>query len=100
MAHYDDLYEDITEDEIKEKISNAERRIDMYKKRVYEMEEDLKCYGYALLNKTSRDALQNAKEQEELAIRVVRTSVEKMTRALERVLNGEKIPRINFKDYS
>ncbi|UPI11952.1 hypothetical protein [Bacillus phage SBSphiJ6] len=98
MAHYDDLYEDITEDEIKEKISNAERRIDMYKERVSEMEADLN--RYALLNKTSRDILQNAKEQDELAIRVVRTSVEKMTRTLERVLNGEKIPRINFKYYS
>ncbi|AGY47461.1 hypothetical protein Grass_196 [Bacillus phage Grass] len=98
MAHYDDLYEDITEDEIKEEISNAERRIDMYKERVSEMEADLN--RYALLNKTSRDILQNAKEQDELAIRVVRTSVEKMTKTLERVLHGEKIPRINFKYYS
>ncbi|ATN94437.1 hypothetical protein BSP10_102 [Bacillus phage BSP10] len=98
MAHYDDLYEDITEDEIKERISNAERRIDMYKERVSEMEADLN--RYALLNKTSRDILQNAKEQDELAIRVVRTSVEKMTRTLERVLNGEKIPVISFKHYS
>ena len=98
MAHYDDLYEDITEDEIKERISNAERRIDMYKERVSEMEADLN--RYALLNKTSRDILQNAKERDELAIRDVRTSVEKMTRMLKRVRNGEKIPVISFKHYS
>ncbi|AYJ75427.1 hypothetical protein BSP21_092 [Bacillus phage BSP21] len=98
MAHYDDLYEDITEDEIKERISNAERRIDMYKERVSKMEADLS--RYALLNKTSRDILQNAKEQDELAIRVVRTSVEKMTRMLKRVRNGEKIPVISFEHYS
>lgn len=98
MAHYDDLYEDITEDEIKERISNAERRIDVYKERVSEMEADLN--RYALLNKTSRDILQNAKEQDELAMQVVRTSVEKMTRTLKRVLNGEKISVISFEHYS
>lgn len=98
MAHYDDLYEDITEDEIKERISDAERRIDMYKERVSEMEADLS--RYALLNKTSRDILQNAKKQDELAMQVVRTSVEKMTRTLKRVRNGEKISVISFEHYS
>lgn len=98
MAHYDDLYEDITEDEIKERISDAERRIDVYKERVSEMEADLN--RYALLNKTSRDILQNAKEQDELAMQVVRTSVEKMTRTLKRVRNGEKISVISFEHYS
>ncbi|QZA69013.1 hypothetical protein 010DV004_76 [Bacillus phage 010DV004] len=97
MAHYDSLYEDITVSEIEEEISKAKRRIDMYKERVSELEADLN--HYTLLTKTSRDILQNAKEQDELAIRVVRTSVGKMAKVLDRVSNGEKIAVIDFKRY-
>ncbi|UPI12463.1 hypothetical protein [Bacillus phage SBSphiJ3] len=94
MAHYDYLYEDVTVDTIEENIFNAKRRIDMYKERVSEVEADLN--RYVLLNKTSRDILQNAKEQDELAIRVVRTSVEKMSKLLERVRNGESVTYQEF----
>ncbi|QDP43218.1 hypothetical protein Goe27_01960 [Bacillus phage vB_BsuM-Goe27] len=88
MAHYDYLYENVTEKDIKESIASAEIRLEIYRKRVYELEADLHLCP---LFETSVDILKNAKEQDESIVGGIQESIEKMTKMLDKIRNGEEI---------
>ncbi|WCS69057.1 hypothetical protein Goe25_01940 [Bacillus phage vB_BsuM-Goe25] len=88
MAHYDYLYENVTEKDIKESIASAENRLEIYRRRVYELEADLHL---CTLFETSVDVLKNAKEQDESIVRGIQESIEKMTKMLDKIRNGEEI---------
>ncbi|QZA70215.1 hypothetical protein 278BB001_64 [Bacillus phage 278BB001] len=88
MAHYDYLYENVTRDQIEEAIANNERIIKFYEAEIAEIEADLYCCP---LNKTSIDVLNRAKTEQEYALESRKTSVEELTKMLNRVDNGEKI---------
>ncbi|UPI13447.1 hypothetical protein [Bacillus phage SBSphiJ7] len=93
MAHYDYLYEDVPADTIEEGIIRAEYRLVGYKVRVDMVEEDLSKFT---LSDTSVDILKNSKEMDEFIMEGIQESIEKMSKLLERVRNGESVTYQEF----
>ncbi|AYJ74211.1 hypothetical protein BSP15_194 [Bacillus phage BSP15] len=93
MAHYDYLYEDVTADTIEEGIIWAEYRLVRYKVRVDMVEKDLSTFT---LSDTSVNILKNSKEMDEFIMEGIQESIEKMSKLLERVRNGESVTYQEF----